>query len=198
MRAGARSQSVRRAEDLRRTFRRPNNAHEKISVPQIRKGPVATLKWLSPWTTPRQKWGRQRWPPWCSIFRSRLGKPCPGAIQLAQLLYFQRKPGPCPCDVNKNVLDAGIRCTLRHPLTFGARSLHFSAVSMATCEGASRHTPKRKPRREPGSPSGVYCLAGLGVGGSAKLAYQSKTDLTVPEIFTSRPNLYGNFYSSSC
>src|SRR4051794_26060757 len=44
------------------------------------------------------------------------------------------------------------------------------------------NTPKRKPRCEPGRSSGVERLAGLGVGASAKLLHQLKTDPNVPKI----------------
>ena len=81
-----------------------------------------------------------------------------------------------------------------------ARSLHFSAVTMAVPEG-TLVIPKRKPRRDRGGTSGVSVPWQVwGLGASAKLAQQPKTDLNVPKIFsenTQQRKFHANLYSSS-
>jgi hypothetical protein len=97
-------------------FRRPYNANRRL---RFRRSSLIEriLKWLSS-RTARLKWGRQRWLA-CCIVGSRLGKPRLGAVHLAPLLSFQRKSGPCPCDVDKNISHSRIWCLRCHISAFG-------------------------------------------------------------------------------
>jgi hypothetical protein len=83
-----------------------------------------------------------------------------------------------------------------------ARSLQFSAVTMAVPKGTPRiNSQKETPPRPGRNQRGVQCSwQVLGLGASAKLAQQPKTDLNVPKIFTEYsegPSFHANFYSSS-
>jgi hypothetical protein len=67
-----------------------------------------------------------------------------------------------------------------------ARSLQFSAVTMAVPKGTPRiNSQKETPPRPGRNQRGVQCSwQVLGLGASAKLAQQPKTDLNVPKIFS--------------
>jgi hypothetical protein len=59
---------------------------------------------------------------------------------------------------------------------------------------------KKTPLWTGGVPAGFQRLAGLGVGASAKLADQPKTDQNVPKISSpnfKNPNLCGNYHFST-
>jgi hypothetical protein len=67
-----------------------------------------------------------------------------------------------------------------------ARSLQFSAVTMAVPKGTPRiNSQKETPPRPGRNQRGVQCSWQVwGLGASAKLAQQPKTDLNVPKIFS--------------
>ena len=154
------------------------------------------LNWLSP-RTARLKGRRQRWLPWCGILRSSLGKPRGRSIHLRPLLGFKREPRPGPCDVDKNISDSGTRRVFRHHSAFGGSIPAYFRREHGQSRKAPLAFPKENPPR-PGGPAGFIAWQVWGFGVSAKLAYQSKTDLNVPRF--SRPYVifHGYFYSWSC
>jgi hypothetical protein len=160
------------------------------------------LKWLSP-RTARLKWSRRWCLRWCSAFRSNLGKPRRRTIHRRPLLGFERKPSPSPSHVEQDLAHSCIRSTLRHLLTFsGAIPASLGSKHGNPPRGSFPSTPRKgKPRCDTGEePAGFQRLADWGLGASAKLAQQPKTDLNVPKIFTEYsegPSFHANFYSSS-
>jgi hypothetical protein len=135
--------------------------------------------WLSLQTA---RFSRKGQLPWCSIFPSSFCEPRRRSIHLRPLLGFQREPRPGPCDVDKNISDSGTRRVFRHHSAFSGSVPAYFRSEHGSPGKAPPAFPKENPAANRGVPAGFQRLAGLGVGASAKLANQPKTDLNVPKF----------------
>ena len=119
--------------------------------------------------------------PQASSGRSRL-RHRQGPIHLSPLLGFQRKPGPRPCHVEQNISHSRVGSMFRHLLALGGAVPAFFHSEHGKYPKDPSHFQKKTPPR-PGGPAGFIAWQVWGFGASAKLAYQSKTELNVPKNF---------------
>jgi hypothetical protein len=184
-----------RLESTTAEFRRPDNANRKI---QFRRVKSCVEPYGSRFEARGSSWaGRMGFLSGAAIFGADLDSRVLGRF------IWLRCSASSANRVHVRAMSIRISLTLglgecsantRHS---AARSLHFSAVSMATPKREFPiKRPKRKPRRDRVGTSGAYCLVDRGLGASTKLAHQPNGRLTVPNFLNVESYFYENFYSS--